>query len=97
MGSSLVLVAQASGHRVTDLSGASWGLGEGRQRGWHRHLSLSRLAAPWWDVPGETAATLAPLAEQGVTSPGVFGDSPGVLCAPSLRRAFGTRLPQQPV
>lgn len=40
--SSLALVARASGHRVADLSGASQGLGEGRQQGWHGLLSPNR-------------------------------------------------------
>lgn len=50
-GSSLVPVAPAGGHCVADLSRASVELGEGRQQGWHRRLSPSGLAAPWWDVP----------------------------------------------
>lgn len=40
-----------SGHHIADLSRAGWGLREARQGGWHGLLSLSRLAASWWDVP----------------------------------------------
>lgn len=42
VGSSLALVAWTSGHRIADLSRASWLLGEGRQQGWHGLLSPSR-------------------------------------------------------
>lgn len=52
MGSSLVLVAQASGHHIADLSRAGWGLGKGSQWGWHGHLSLSGDPPAEWGVTG---------------------------------------------
>lgn len=51
VGSSLALVARASGHCVADLSGAGRGLGEGRQRGWHGCLSPSRPCQQTEELP----------------------------------------------
>lgn len=73
VGSSLVLMAWDSGHHVADLSKAGCGPGEGSQQGWHKRFFPSRLAAPWQGVPRGNRAAPALRAEQGITSPDVWG------------------------